>query len=90
MVISYILLQETFYLFLTMHKLRVFVALLFGTLIVVGLMARYRQHPDRQVVVDPLQPVWNKLVILAERVGWKSSPSISGEGERPRASQPLQ
>lgn len=73
-----------------MHKLRVFVALLFGTLIVVGLMVRYRQHPDRQVVVDPFQPVWNKLLVLAERAWRKTSEVLSVDEGSAWTSKPLQ
>lgn len=62
-----------------MHKLRVFLALIFGILIVAGLMTWYRQHPDRQIVVDPLQPVWNKIAILTDRIWWKTSVSSSSE-----------
>lgn len=62
-----------------MHKLRVFLALIFGILIVAGLMTRYRQHPDRQIVVDPLQPVWNKISVLADRIWWKTVPPSSPE-----------
>lgn len=62
-----------------MHKVRVFLALLFGALIVAWLTTRYRQHPDRQVVVDPLQPLWSKISLLADRVWWKTLP----EGDKP-------
>jgi hypothetical protein len=56
-----------------MHKFRVFLSLMFGVLIVAWLTTWYRQHPDRQVVVDPLQPLWNKISVLADRVWWKTN-----------------
>jgi hypothetical protein len=61
-----------------MHKLRVFLALVFGALIVIWLTTWYRQHPDREIASDPLQPLWNKIAVLTERVGRKTSPDNTG------------
>lgn len=59
-----------------MQKLRVFLALLFGALIVVGLITWYRDNPDRTVVWDPLEPLWNKIAVLAERIWRKEKPAL--------------
>lgn len=56
-----------------MQKLRVLLALILGVLIVAGLMTRYRQQPDKHIVVDPLAPVWNKLTTISERLWLKTT-----------------
>jgi len=73
-----------------MHKLRVFLSLLFGVLIVAWLTTWYRQHPDRQVVVDPLQPLWSKISVLADSIWWKTSIDENPSSIPARVSKPLQ
>lgn len=73
-----------------MHRLRIFLALLLGAMIVAGLMIWYRQHPDRQVVVDPLQPLWSKIELLATRVWWKTTPEGLTTVPSTRTTKPLQ
>ena len=67
-----------------------FVALLLGVMIVAWLTTWYRQHPDRQVVVDPLQPLWNKIAVLADRIWWKTPVEDTLEVNSQRTGSPLQ
>jgi len=65
-----------------MHRIRVLLAILIGLLIIWWLTKRYQQHPDRKVVDDPLQPVWDKVAAMIN-VFNSSSVSDTGSVIRP-------
>lgn len=62
-----------------MHKLRVLVALVFALLIVRWLTQWLSTNKERTIVSDPLQPIWEKMTVLSERLWLKTNTQQTGD-----------